>query len=279
VLLFIYMGAWLGSSSIGDWISCTLFGLLGFVMKRGGWARPPVVLALVLGGILEGSFQISMRIHQGVGWLGRPIVIVILLIISTSVFMGWRRLSKQKPSASPQSSKQDRPNPVISLPLAVALFGMFVWAGIESLDWPRSVRQLPVLVTTVGALLSLVVLFQDTRNLLHTNSETGDWSVTLVEGWRRGMMPEAMKFLAYLVGLILVTLLVGMKVALPLMLVMFLRYWGGLSLKLSLGYGLVGWLVIVGFYDQILGLTFYPSWLGLQLQSVIPGEWVRWLFI
>jgi len=279
VLLFIYMGAWLGSASIGDWLSCTLFGLLGFVMKRGGWSRPPVVLALVLGGILEGSFQISMRIHQGVGWLGRPIVIVILLIISASVFMGWRRLSKQKSAETRKGNNKDLPNPVISLPLAAALLGLFVWAGIESLDWPPSVRQLPVLVTTVGAILSLIVLFQDTRNLLRTNSEFGDWSATLVEGWRRGMMPEAIKFLAYLVGLVLVTLLVGMKIALPLMMVMYLSQWGGLSLKFSVGYGLAGWLVIVGFYDQILGLTFYPSWLGLQLQAVLPGEWMRWLFI
>ena len=279
VLLFIYMGAWLGSASIGDWISCSLFGFLGFVMKRGGWARPPVVLALVLGGILEGSFQISMRIHQGLGWLGRPIVLVIIVLITASVLMGWRRLVIQKRSDSPQGRKQDPPNAVISLPLAAALFGIFVWAGIESLDWPASVRQLPVLVTTVGAILSLGVLFQDTRNLLRAHKVFGTWAATLAEGWQRAMMPKATEFIAYLVGLILVTLLVGMKIALLLMLVMYLRHWGGLSLKFSLTYGLVGWLVIIGFYDRILGLTFYPSLLGLKLQSIIPGDWMRWLFI
>ena len=279
VLLFIYMGAWLGSASIEDWISCTLFGLLGFVMKRGGWSRPPVVLALVLGGILESSFQISMRIHQGLGWLGRPIVLVILLIIAASVLVGWRRLSKQQRAETQRGDLDDRPNPVISLPLAAMLFGLFVWAGIGSLDWPASVRQLPVLVTSVGAILSLSVLFQDTRSLLRTNSEFGNWAATVAAGLRRGMMPEATKFLAYLVGLIIVTLLVGMKIALPLLLITYLSCWGGLSLKFSMSYGLVGWVVIVGFYDRILGLTFYPSWLGLKLQPVIPSEWMQWLFI
>ena len=279
VLLFIYMGAWLGSASLGDWISCTLFGFLGFAMKRGGWSRPPVVLALVLGGILEGSFQISMRIHQGVGWLGRPIVLVILLIIAASVLLGWRRLAAQKRSESLAGKSKDRPNPVISLPLAAAFFGLFVWAGIESLDWPASVRQLPVLVSSAGAILSLAVLFQELRNLLGTKSEFGGWAATFAAGWQRGMMPGATRFLFYLVGLILATLLVGMKIALPLMLVMYLWHWGGLSLRFSLSYGLVGWLVIVGFYDRILGLTFYPSWLGLQLQPVVPSEWLQWLFI
>jgi hypothetical protein len=204
---------------------------------------------------------------------------VIILIIAASVLLGWRRLRQQKSAESNQDDKQDRPNPVISLPLAAALFALFVWAGIESLDWPASVRQLPVLVTTVGAILSIVVLFHDARNLFRARNKLGNWSTTFAEGWQRGMMPQAIEFLAYLVGLILATLLVGMKIALPLMLVMYLRRWGGLSLKFSLGYGLVGWLIIIGFYDQILGLTFYPSWLGLKLQSVIPGEWMRWLFI
>ena len=80
VVLFIFMGAWLGGASLGDWISCALFGVVGFLMKKGNWPRPPVVLALVLGGILEGYYQISVRVYQGVGWLNRPIVIGLSLI-------------------------------------------------------------------------------------------------------------------------------------------------------------------------------------------------------
>lgn len=278
VILFIYMGAWLGGASIGDWISCTVFGLLGFVMKRGGWPRPPVVLALVLGGILEGSFQISMRIHKGAGWLGRPIVLIIILVIVVSVFMGWRRLKKQKSSETSQEGEGSRPNPVVSLPLAAALTGLFIWAGLESLDWPKSVKQLPVLVTITGAVLSLGVLYQDTRNLRAFRGELGAWAAALTEGWRRGMMPEAAKFIAYLSVMILMTLLVGQKIALPLLLAMYVWRWGGRNLRFSLAYGFMGWLVIVGFYDHIMGLTFYPSWLGLKLQSVVPTEWLRWVF-
>ena len=35
VVLFIFMGAWLGGASLGDWISCALFGVVGFLMKKG----------------------------------------------------------------------------------------------------------------------------------------------------------------------------------------------------------------------------------------------------
>jgi TctA family transporter len=279
VLLFIYMGAWLGSVSIGDWISCTAFGMLGFVMKRGGWPRPPIVLALVLGGILEGSFQISMRIHQGFDWLGRPIVLLLLVVIALSVFAGWRRLRKKNRFDKVRNDEDQAPNPVISLPLAAGVCGLFVWAAVQSLDWPASVRQLPVIVTGIGALLSFGVIILDARNLLVARSANADWSVTIKEGLERGMVPQAMKFIAYLIGMILVTLLLGIKIALPLMMIVYLLRWGGLSRGLSLGYGFAGWLVIVIFYDRILGLTFYPSWLGLELQSAVASEWLRLLLI
>ena len=277
VLLFIYMGGWLGSTSIGDWISVTLFGALGFVMQRGGWPRPPVILALVLGGLLEGSFQISMRIHQGVGWLTRPIVLVIGVIIIASIFLGWRRIRQQKNSTSASATSTKEPaNPVLSLPLAIALTGVFIWAGFASMDWPRSVKQLPQLVAIIGTVFSIAVVFQDSRNLLLARKALGNWANTISTGWERGMMTDGLHFMAYLVGMILVTLFVGQKIALPLMVMAYLRISGGKSLRFSISYGLVGWLIIVFFYDYILGITFHPSWLGQQLQSVISGEWSRW---
>lgn len=276
VMLFVYMGAWLGGASIGDWISCTVFGLLGFAMKRGGWPRPPVVLALVLGGILESSFQISMRIHKGADWLERPIVLLITALIIVSLFIGWRRLRKQKSSDSPQAGEDSRPNPVVSMPLAVLFAGLFIWAGIESLAWPKSVKQLPVLVTTLGTVLSLVVLYQDARNLRECRGELTTWAETMSDGLQRGMVREAAQFVAYLTAMILMTLLAGQKIALPLLMAAYLRRWGGYSLPFSFTYALAGWLVIVGFYDKIMGLSLYPSWLGQQLQTLVPNAWLQW---
>ena len=262
VMLFVFMGAWLGSASLGDWISCTLFGFLGFAMKRGGWSRPPVLLALVLGGILESSFQISMRIHQGFGWLSRPIVIVIILIIAASIVLGWRRLRKQNKPESSEGGEDGQANPTVSLPIAVLMFVLFAWAGFESLDWPRSVKQLPLLVASIGGALSMLVIVQEIRNLR-------------VCGWQRGSMRDAYRFMAYPVGLIVLTLIVGMKLALPFIMALYLYRWGRRSLRFSIAYGLAGWLTIVAFYDRALGLTFYPSWLGQTLQPVVENEWLR----
>ena len=65
VVCFVLMGAWLGQTSPGDWVVVMIMGLVGYTMKRGGWPRPPLVLALILGGIMEQTFQITMRVHEG----------------------------------------------------------------------------------------------------------------------------------------------------------------------------------------------------------------------
>ena len=278
VVLFVYMGAWLGGVSIGAWISCTFFGVVGFIMKRSGWPRPPVILALVLGGILESSFQISMRVHQGAGWLTRPIVIGIILLIVASVFLAARRLAKQKKvEKSLEGSEGGEVNPVLSLPLAAILSLLFVWAGYESLQWPTSVRQLPLLVSIPGAVFSVLVLLGDSRALYYARRRLGGWVATLSEGSNQGMLSAASRFFFALMVMLLLTVILGQKIALPVFLGVYLWSWGGYSWLFSLSYAMGGWLLIVGFYDRIMGLVFHPSWLGQSLQGVIPRGWPDWL--
>ena len=64
VIAFVLMGSFLDGASYGDWITCIGMGLLGYWFQRAGWARPPFVLAFVLGPILETNFHISNRAYR-----------------------------------------------------------------------------------------------------------------------------------------------------------------------------------------------------------------------
>ena len=110
-----------------------LFGLRSdwFFMKRGGWPRPPVILALVLGGILERSFQISTRIHEGIGWLGRPIVIVLLIIILVTIFLAVRGVARDKLAGKVPAGEASERNPAVSFPISLILFVTFAWQLIQ----------------------------------------------------------------------------------------------------------------------------------------------------
>ena len=55
------MGAWVTGSSMGDWITLMVFGVVGWVMKQSGWARPPLVPQRTM--VLEGIRGIVRGAH------------------------------------------------------------------------------------------------------------------------------------------------------------------------------------------------------------------------
>ena len=281
VLLFVYMGAWLGGASLGDWISCTAFGVIGFLMKRGGWPRPPVVLALVLGGILEGYFQISMRVYQGAGWLSRPIVIGLIIVIVLTLFFAGRGIARQKLTANkPKSGEGSAQNPALSFAISATFCVMFAWAGYTSLEWPAAVKQAPLLICIPGTILSAFVAVRDLLTLLKEKNSDGSWGVTLRQSFDDAWFGEALPFFAYLIGgIIILTLLVGQKIAIPLFIGVYLWRWGGYSKRIVFGYALVGWALTVFFYGEVMSMLFHPSYLQVWLQNIVPANFPDWLIV
>jgi TctA family transporter len=278
VLVFVFMGAWLGGTSIGAWITCFIFGFIGFFMKRGGWPRPPVILALVLGPILERSFQISMRIHEGPGWLGRPIVIVLLLIIAVTLFLAARGVGRAKLAGTVPKGEASEKNPAVSLPLSLFLLVTFAWAGYTALDWPLPVRQFPLLIAIPGVLLSLPVVTRDIIHLVQAKNVVGNWAGTFRQASEDAWLRPALQFFAYVAGLILLTLLIGQKLAIPVFVGIYLLRWGGYSIRIALAYALGAWALLVFFYDRVMSLLFHPSYLELWTQAHIQSGVPDWLF-
>lgn len=81
LVLLTFVGAYTASNSPGDIVVMLLFGGLGYLMVRYRWPRAPLVLGLVLGEVAERYLWISMA-RYGASWLGRPIVVVLLVLIA-----------------------------------------------------------------------------------------------------------------------------------------------------------------------------------------------------
>ena len=279
VLLFVYMGAWLGGSSLGDWISCTAFGVLGFAMKRGGWPRPPVILALVLGSILEGYFQISMRVHQGIGWMTRPIVLVLIVVIIITLIFAARGIARQKKSAKPAAGEGSARNHALSLLLSTGLCVLFIWAGVTSLQWPPPVRQPPLLVAIPGAVLAFIVAVRDLIELLAEKKKEGSWPLILRKSYEEAWLAKAIPFFGYLTGIIVITIVAGQKIALPLFIGVYLWRWGGYRKRFAFAYAFAGWLIVVFFYGEVMSMFFHPSYLQLWLETAMPDGVPAWLIV
>ena len=152
IIFFVFIGAWTAGNNIGDWITLLLFGAIGVVMKNAGWPRAPLVLGFILGRIMENSLHISMAAY-GLGFILRPICIVIALAIIVTIFFAVRSHMRLKARSDDCRARPMRRPATLGyrfgLALAVAL--VLVYAIAASFQWPANVRLFP-LVFSIPAL-------------------------------------------------------------------------------------------------------------------------------
>ena len=247
VIVFVFMGSWLGGlSTIEAWATCFLFGVVGYLMKAGGWARPPLILGLILGTIVENRFLLSMKTYDGVGWLANPIVLIVLALGLITVVLSARGQvrSNARPDG-PRTGEGRAKNPLLSFPVSALFFAAFAAAAWAAAGWEAEVGQFPLVMAAPGAVLAAAALLRDTRSLA-----AGPGSVRralIGEGARDAVLARSVWFLAWLAATIVVTLVLGQKLALPLFAFAYLLVWGGLRPALCTVYALAVWALLAGF--------------------------------
>ena len=99
ILLLIYLGTFAEKNAFADLILMLVFGVLGWVMQRFDWPRPPFILGLVLGGLAESRLFLSVQ-NYGLHWLLRPSVLVIMaLTLAGAIYPVVRAVRKRKGAA------------------------------------------------------------------------------------------------------------------------------------------------------------------------------------
>lgn len=81
-LVFVILGAFQSSASVQDVAVLFCFGVVGMLMKAGGWPRPALALGFVLGELVERNFFLSWQIFGWSTFLRPSFVLVALLLVS-----------------------------------------------------------------------------------------------------------------------------------------------------------------------------------------------------
>ena len=106
IVCFMLTGAMLATYSMGDVVLFAVFGIVGYVFKHTDWPRVPLILAFVLGPLLENNLWItSLRYDVSIMW-ERPILIFVeimtVLVLANSVRMRLRtRKDRLQPITAP----------------------------------------------------------------------------------------------------------------------------------------------------------------------------------
>ena len=100
ILLFCIVGSYITNNNPHDVIIMAIFGLVGYLMKKLNYEAAPLILALVLGPMMEKAFQRSLMLSDG-GFgifFTRPIsasfIVLALLILLSPLFLRKKRLSE-----------------------------------------------------------------------------------------------------------------------------------------------------------------------------------------
>ena len=274
VILFVMMGAWMDTSTYGDWVTLLIAGTLGYLMKRGGWPRPPVILAFILGAIMENSFLITMNIHEGFGWLTRPIVLIILAVVLLTLFGSMRRNKLAMAKIETQEAQRSLDEiPLISTGLGVFFLGVLSFAAVWSLQWSESVRLFPLAASSIGATLVLAALVQGRFRMRASRISHA------LQDNQREVLVGMLTFLAVLLAVVLGALIIGQKLALPLFIVLFCKVWAKFTWRFSLTYALGGWAILALFYERVLTIFWQPSLLGDAVSNIVGNDApLIWLF-
>jgi putative tricarboxylic transport membrane protein len=104
--LITLIGAYTVNNDVFDIGLVIVFGVLGYLMKKAGFDPGPLVLAFVLGSLLETSFRRSLLLFDGnpVEFFARPIsgtlltcFIVVALLPAARALLRHRRSHRDRP--------------------------------------------------------------------------------------------------------------------------------------------------------------------------------------
>jgi putative tricarboxylic transport membrane protein len=81
ILLFCLIGAYSLNNSVGDVVIMLIFGIVGYLMRKFRYDAAPLVLALVLGPMLEEAFRQSLMLSKGDFsiFISRPLSLALLI--------------------------------------------------------------------------------------------------------------------------------------------------------------------------------------------------------
>ncbi len=152
-----------------------IFAIVGLLMKRFGWPRPPLILGFILGPIIDVNLHTALSLYGVVGVLTRPLTVILLVLVVLTAYLFTHFMLRAERSAiaaedtTSQAESSEgamsreswqgftlRAENVVPL-LLIAGGAVSVWV---TLGYPMKARIVPLALTIGMIVLSAVELFR-----------------------------------------------------------------------------------------------------------------------
>jgi TctA family transporter len=249
-LIFTIAAAYGITFSYDDLATLVVFSFIGVFMRRYGWPRPPVLVAVVLGPKIQTYLWLSMDRYD-FSWLLFPGVLVIgAIIIATVFYPMWRQRKEQKVQMDyyledDQPRMQSRGGVVFTcLFLAVMAYGL-----MEAVEWPLRAAMDVYFVAGVGISLGLLQLLMDYIRY----RRNPDVMENPVEGSR--IYIRYFEAAGWIAGTLAGIVLIGFHITFFIVPLAYARFHGG-SWRVALTLGVLSELVLIGLFDSLIRVVW-----------------------
>jgi TctA family transporter len=266
-LIFTIAAAYGVNFTYGDLVALVVMSFIGFFMRRYGWPRPPVLVAVVLGPQLQTYLWLSVDRYY-LDWMLFPGVIVIFLVIVGTIFMPMWKNRKSAKMSMDYYLEEDQPKmqSLGGVVFTLLFLAAMIYALVSALAWPPRASLDVYFVTAIGILLALLQLS--------------------VDGWRYWRNPGAadspvtgsqvtrfyFEAAAWIAGILALVVLLGFHISFLIVPVAYCRVYGG-GWRLALTLGVIAEAILIGLFDTVISVV-WPN--PLLLPDLYP--WVESLF-
>jgi putative tricarboxylic transport membrane protein len=258
ILVLIYLGAFAEKNAFADMLVVLFFGGLGWVMEKLAWPRPPVLLGLVLGPLAENRLFLSTD-NYGMAWTRRYGVLIILAVTLAGIFypiIKKRREEKALRDSSPpvEVAAETRESADTGFNAAglftliiVVLLGLALW---QSRNFGFRAGLFPWVIGTPTLLLAI---FQLGKDFLGKNKmrPPGHEGVSRELAVRR-----TITILGWTIFFFLAIWLLGFSYAVPLSMLLYLKFGGGEKWPITLAVTFFSWLFFHALFERTLNVPF-----------------------
>jgi TctA family transporter len=287
VFAICFIGAYQGSRSFGDLVVLVALGLIGWAMKRHGWARAPLILGFILGKLIEKYLFISVGRYQ-FEWLERPGVIAIFAVTAlvlarplvTALYRTWKPALAPVLAPAPKataSAAAEIAAPAVQQAISIAAMvgpGLWVVAFLgfaaafwSAMEWRFSARLMPQTAAAAG----LVVIALAGITVALAKRQGKPMAIARSSHELAGPLKELSESTVYarlgtealwLVGLLAAIAAIGLLPALGLYAFSYMVTAGRTRWTLALAITVSLWAGFYVLFVKLLHVPWPPSFLG-----------------
>jgi TctA family transporter len=304
-----FIGAFQGAKEWGDLYVLVAIGVVGWIMKRLRWPRPPLILGFVLGSIFENSLFISIE-RYGMSWLGRPVVVILFAITLYGVLAPYiKALSSKKSSETgEQRARFKLQRPTADTVFALLIGIAFAATLFQSSQWDFGAKLVPQVVgwSAVGLIGLLIVtgLFtappegtmfdgaaaaarrtgkqngENEQSRERASADTGGsapihFDITADYGALSAgtVAVRALVYLGWCLFLLAAALAIGLLPAVLIYLVLYMLIEGREGVVRSLAISIVAWALAYGLFHLVLAIRWPQAFLGDWMPALRSTNW------